>query len=133
MKLTIRKTLLFSLLLFFVLAAAALAVMFFRVNRTVTVAGLFSYRDSFPITVEEAGLVREVTVETDMRVEKGDILVVLSNPELEREITALEQKIAMSLLELENLVRQESSARFGTEQDILSLESATKPEGADDE
>ena len=123
MKLTIRKTLLFSLLLFFVLAVAALAVTFFRVNRTVMVAGEFTYRDMFPITVEEAGFVRELLIETDERVADGDVIAVLSNPELDREISGLEKRLAMSAIELDSLARQANSIRFDTEQDILALES----------
>ena len=58
MKLTIRKTLLFSLAIFIVLTVAALLVLFYRINRTVLVDGVFDYRASNPVTVEEGGFVR---------------------------------------------------------------------------
>jgi multidrug resistance efflux pump len=122
MKLTIRKTLLFSLGLFVLLAFAALAVTFFRINRTVIVDGAFRYRESYSVTVEEAGFVDQVLVETDSRVQKGDVLAVLTNRDLAREIAGMERRISMGVLELANMEEQEASLLFATAQDVLSLE-----------
>jgi multidrug resistance efflux pump len=122
MKLTIRKTLLFSLGLFVLLAFAALAVTFFRINRTVIVDGAFRYRESYSVTVEEAGFVDQVLVETDSRVQRGDVLAVLTNRDLAREIAGMERRISMGVLELANMEDQEASLLFATAQDVLSLE-----------
>ena len=126
MKLTIRKTLLFSLALFFILAIAALAVTFLRVNRTVMVDGVFDYRETYPLTVEEPGFVQDLPVEKDSWVEKGDVVVALSNRDLEKEIADMERRLSMSAVELDSLERQESLARFTAAQDELSLEEMLK-------
>lgn len=123
MKLTIRKTLLFSLALFLVLAIAALAVMFFRVNRTVMVDGIFEYRETLSVTIEEGGLVTDLRVKSDSRVEEGEVLLILSNKDLEKEVADIERKISMGELELESIENQEALDRFAAEQDVLSFES----------
>lgn len=124
MKLTIRKTLLFSLGLFILLAFAALAVTFFRINRTVLVDGIFEYRDSYAVAVEEPGFVDRVLVETDTKVNQGDALAVIASHDLEREIAAMERRVSISALELANMETQQATQLFAAEQDVLSFEEA---------
>ncbi len=121
MKLTIRKTLLLSLGLFVLLGLAALAVTFFRINRTVIVDGVFDYRKTYPVTVEGSGFVERVLVKTDSRVKKGDVLAVLSNRDLDKEIADMELRLAMGTLELESMKELAETERFITTQDMLSL------------
>ena len=88
-----------SLGLLLVLSIAALGISFFNVNRTVTVRGAFEYRDTYPVISLESGVVREIVVEVDQTVSKGDVLIVLENKSLKMEIADLESRI--SLLDLE--------------------------------
>ena len=122
MKLTIRRTLLFSLALFIVLAVAALLVLFYRINRTVLVDGVVNYRKSFPVTVLEGGYVRQIVVEEDSPVEEGDIVLVLTSHELDIEIAETERRLAMTETEIESMEAQLETDSFLASRDVASLE-----------
>lgn len=122
MKLTIRKTLLLSLGIFLLLGVAALAVTFFRVNRTVVVDGEFTYRESLPLTVRESGFVEQIVSSDNEWVDEGDTLIILSNPDLEREFAAAKQRLDSTAIQLAELERQKEEILFQTRQDKLLLE-----------
>ena len=117
MKLTIRKTLFISLGLLAVLVLAALAVSFFRVNRTLTVTGAFEYRTVRPVVAREGGFVAGIPAAPDTRVVTGDPLLILRSEDLDAEIETLEHQLELARLELDAL---ESQGRFESFQARLS-------------
>ena len=120
MKLSIRKTLFISLALMLVLAIAALGITLFRVNRTVTVPGRFEYRMRVPVVAKEPGYVAEIFATPDQNVNKGELLLLLENRNLDREVLGVRDQLATYDLEIRDLTEQSEFAIAQLRRDIES-------------
>jgi multidrug resistance efflux pump len=82
MRLTIGRSLSVAAALFGFLLAATLGLVFLKVDRRVTIPGVFVYRDLWPVVVKEGGFVEEIPVEADSTVQEGQVILSLRNEEL---------------------------------------------------
>jgi putative peptide zinc metalloprotease protein len=79
---------------------------------------IVEYAPLVVVRARSGGLVSQVRVQTDQRVEQGDVLVVLENPELKTELADLEIALQQSRLKSRGLLQSAEMAHYQAERKV---------------
>ena len=104
MKLTLRKTILLSSLLFVVLFICAVGIIFLNIDRKVTISGSFVYHSVYPVISEEEGFVQRIVAAENSEILRGDTIIVLQNKDMEMELSTTRNKMNILEMELEEIL-----------------------------
>ncbi|HQF60772.1 MAG TPA: efflux RND transporter periplasmic adaptor subunit [Verrucomicrobiota bacterium] len=109
-----------------IIAAVVLGFAFFPVHHSIDRQGVVLFEEGEQIGSHVGGIIRNVLVETGQQVTTGQVLVELSNPEVEHRLKAAELDLAAARLRLGQLLsnRSQASTRQLAEADH-ALEAAT--------
>ncbi len=105
MRITIKKSILIAFAMLLLLVTAIMILTLMRIDRKVIIPGAFTYRNISPVVIEEEGFASEIHKIENSEVKAGDLIMTLTNSDLEMEIADSENRIMLYKLELEEILQ----------------------------